>query len=131
MTTKFKSNNPCSKTGSKHAGSKNPSYTLWFGAKKRAESKGLPFTLKVSDVEEMIENTKVCPVMGTPFCWTNSRIRDNSPTLDKFEPSLGYTKENSQLICFFANRIKSNATTSQVGKVYVWMRKKELEKIIT
>lgn len=131
MSTKFKSNDPCCKTGSRRAGSKNPSYTLWYHAKMRAEKKGLPFTLKVSDVEDMVSSTQVCPVMGTPFCWTNSGVKDNSPTLDKFDPSLGYTKENTQLISFFANRIKSNATTSQIGKVYVWMRKKELEKIIS
>lgn len=127
MTSKFKSNSPCCKIGSKRAGSQTPSYTLWFAAKSRAEKKGLPFTLRVSDVEEMVLAADKCPALGIPFCWSNKGIRDNSPTLDKYDPRLGYTRENTRLISALANRIKTNADSNQVGKVYVWMRRRELE----
>lgn len=127
MTLKFNQEHPSSRTGSKWSASKCPSYSLWASAKHRAEKKGLPFTLRLSDVVEMVSESSTCPVLGTPFCWTNKGIKDNSPTLDKFVPELGYTKENTRLISFLANRIKTNANSDQVGKVYVWMRKREKE----
>ncbi len=127
---KFKEASADCRVGCKHLASKGAGYRLWKSAQIRAEKKGLPFSLRLSDVEEMIEASTVCPVLGIPFGWANNKLRENSPTLDKFDPKLGYTKENTSLISNLANRIKTNANTTQVGKVYVWMRKKELDKIV-
>ena len=39
---------------------------------------------------------------------------DNSPTLDRIVPELGYIKGNVWVICQLANRIKTNATADQI-----------------
>lgn len=42
---------------------------------------------------------------------------DNSPTLDRIIPELGYVKNNIIVISFRANRIKCNATIDELKKI--------------
>ena len=64
-------------------------FKLWYSAKERADTKGLPFDIELSDINV----PSVCPVLGIPINIDNKDIRsDNSPSLDKFYPSKGYVK---------------------------------------
>jgi len=104
----------------------SPWYRLWAGAKARADKKGLPFTIEPTDVYDLIADLEVCPVLGIPLCWTNDKMKDDSPTLDRMVPSLGYVVGNLAVISQKANRIKSDAVSDEVGKVYSWMKKNGL-----
>jgi hypothetical protein len=84
----------------------------------------MPFTITVEDVLGMIGEGK-CPVFDTTYPLDSRVMCDESATLDKFIPELGYTKENCTVISRLANLIKSKATANQVRKVSRWMDKKE------
>lgn len=51
----------------------------------------------------------------------SGKLRDNAPSLDRIDPRGGYTKDNVIIVSFKANRIKSNASVSEilmVGRFY-------------
>ena len=54
-----------------------------------------------------------CPALGIPLA-VQSKTSDNSPSLDKIIPALGYVPGNIVVVSHLANRIKSNATPAQL-----------------
>lgn len=109
-----KSRNEYSKFGKKFI------YLMWSRAKKRAEEKNLPFNLELSD----INIPDLCPVLGVEFSVnkTGKGPGDYSPSLDRINCKTGYTKDNVRVICFKANRIKSDAELHEVEKVLEYMK---------
>lgn len=93
---------------------------MWSRAKKRAEEKDLPFDIEVSD----ITIPDVCPVLGIKFSVskTGKGPGDTSPSLDRIDGNLGYTRGNIKVISFKANRIKSDANVCDVEKVLIYMK---------
>lgn len=79
---------------------------MFANARKRAIATGLPFNLDVWD----IETPDLCPVFQIPLVYDNEGLQDNSPTLDRIRPELGYIKGNIKTICARANRLKSDAS---------------------
>ena len=51
----------------------------------------------------------------------NSDPQIDSPSLDRFDPSLGYTPDNCKIISAKANRLKNNATIEELLAVVKWM----------
>jgi len=101
----------------------SPWYTLWAGAKQRAASKNLPFDIAQEDVRDLVIDLEFCPVLGVKLEWGNSKLQDDSPTLDKVVPELGYVKGNIAVISNKANRIKTDANLEEIGKVWCWLKK--------
>ncbi|MGH7745048.1 MAG: hypothetical protein ACREQ5_09650, partial [Candidatus Dormibacteria bacterium] len=87
-------------------------------ARKRARKYGVPFNLIADDV--LIP--KICPVLGIPIVLGNGKPTDHSPTVDRVVPKLGYIKSNIRVISYKANRIKSNATSSEVRRILEYMQ---------
>ncbi len=84
-------------------------------ANKRAAEKGLPFGVKVSDVEW----PEVCPVLGLRLDygrWGGGTM-SNRPSLDRIDPAKGYVPGNVHVISFRANTLKSNATPAELRAV--------------
>ena len=100
----------------RHGKSKTPEYCMFYDARKRAMRMRLPFSIEPTDINIPTH----CPVFGIPLSFTGKR--DNRPNLDRFIPSLGYTKENIRVISFRANRIKTDATFEEIGMLLNWMR---------
>jgi hypothetical protein len=102
----------------------HPETVLVRSAKKRAQQRGLPCTITEADI--VIPD--VCPVLGIPFeRGTKSRPAHGSPSLDCFEPALGYIPGNVSVISHRANTIKNNASLEEIEKLVFWMQK-ETEK---
>ena len=57
-----------------------------------------------------------CPLLGIKLNKHvgEGKLHDNSPSLDKIIPELGYTKGNVWIISNKANRMKSNATIEEL-----------------
>ena len=89
--------------------SKNRVRAMLGSIKHRAKKKGIPFNLCLSD----IVIPECCPLLGIKLQF-NSKILDNSPSLDQIIPGLGYTKENTWIISARANRIKNDATPQEL-----------------
>lgn len=87
---------------------------------KRSEcrKKGLPFDLDKEYLQGIW--TDGCPVFGVPFVRFD-KTHDQSPALDRVDPTKGYVKGNVCYISARANRIKYNATVEELRKVLLYI----------
>lgn len=70
-------------------------------ARHRAKAKGVPCTLDPEDIQARIDAGH-CEVTGIPFDLTKPRSW-NAPSLDRINPSEGYTPTNVRVILFSLN----------------------------
>lgn len=90
-------------------------------AKYRASQKNLEFTLVLED----IHIPDICPVLDIPLDFSRKGStggRDSSPSLDKFDPSKGYVKDNIRVISWRANVLKNNGTVEEFEKVIRYLK---------
>ena len=93
---------------------------MFYQAMHRAKQKGWEFTITLDDI--VIPSH--CPVLGIEIkSATGGRPTPNSPSLDRKNSMLGYTKENTVVISYKANCIKSNGTIEDHRKVIEYMEK--------
>lgn len=97
------------KHGGAVGGQLTPEYRLWLNAKRRAQEKGVEFTIRVSDVRI----PEKCPLLGVPLV-LNGPLQSNSASVDEVVPGLGYIPQNFQIISWRANTIKSDATIEEL-----------------
>jgi hypothetical protein len=100
---------------------KDPATSMIRLAKARAKRQNLPFDLSKED----IHIPDICPVLGIPLVAQYVHNSDNSPSLDKIIPELGYVKGNICVISHRANRIKYNATISELEAIASYMKRFE------
>lgn len=96
-------------------------------ARDRAIKKGLPFDLTTDYLAEIFPDDFICPVLGIKMEWGGGRggggcATDNSPSLDRFVPELGYVPGNVAIISHKANSMKGNGTVEEHEKLLQWMR---------
>lgn len=100
-------------------------YLLWKSAKYRASDRGLEFTLTSEFVRELMAKG-CCQVTGIPFVFSRRPGRNNgrsgnrrpfAPSLDRKDPSQGYTPENVQLVVWIYNMAKSDWGHEDVMKM--------------
>ena len=103
----------------KHGMTNSAEYVMWTHAKARAKELRLPFDLLLSDI--IIPAN--CPVLAIPLKANVGRWRDNSPTLDRIKPALGYVRGNVCVISWLANRLKSDTTPEILEKVVLYIRR--------
>jgi hypothetical protein len=97
----------------------HPLYAAVKLARIRAKEKGLPFDLD----DRKIFRPSHCPVFGVELDYsrgTKKRAQDNSPSLDRIVPELGYVLNNVRVICWRANHLRSNATVEELKKVLTY-----------
>ena len=102
----------------------------WFyETRTRARRENIPFNLDPDDFADIPE---VCPVLGIPIITREENITgkplDNSPSIDKFYPELGYVKGNIHIISYRANRFKSDGTPAEWVQIAEWCKKEDLRK---
>jgi hypothetical protein len=91
-------------------------------AKSRAKLKGVPFSITRADLVIPEE----CPCCGHTMKM-DAELRGSGnpyihgPTLDRFDPALGYVPGNTNVICWQCNSIKHSATSDQLRLVADWM----------
>lgn len=90
---------------------KNPVYSAYHNAKRRAKELKLPFNISWKD----LTIPDKCPILDIQFKPGNKR--EESPSLDRINPNLGYVKGNVQIISMKANRIKSDGTAEEHRKI--------------
>ena len=92
----------------------NTEKKLLWAAKKRAKAKGLEFDICEKDI---IVPTH-CPYLGIELASTRPRgdPRRDIATLDRIDPTKGYTKDNIEVMSWLANTMKNNATPELLVK---------------
>lgn len=88
-------------------------------AKKRAAYQNLPFNLTLDD----IQIPKACPIFGIPLKVNAGRYGNDSPSLDKIIPDLGYVSGNVIVISQRANILKRDATLEELEKLVRGLRR--------
>lgn len=99
--------------------SKTNEYAMWSAAKERATKFGREFTIEVADVVI----PEVCPVLGIPLFKGKGKQSGNSPSLDRIDSTLGYTKDNICVISHRANAYKQDATVEILQALLSYMTK--------
>ena len=107
------------KHGHTRNGKTTPEYRLYQSAKGRAKAQKLPFSLNLED----IKIPDVCPVFELPFYLEGGKAAPMSPSIDRFIPSHGYTKENISIICWRANVLKRDATREEMERLVCHLSK--------
>jgi hypothetical protein len=100
---------------------KDPVKKLFLEARNRAKRLSIPFGI----TPENIYVPKHCPVFGVELTIGGSGREDNDPSLDRIDPTLGYIPGNIAVICFKANRLKNDASLSELIAVRDYMRSQE------
>ena len=95
---------------------KNPHKKIFMNLKSRATAKNIPFNLDISDIVIPV----ICPVLNIPIIPFSKS--DNSPSVDRLIPALGYVKGNINIISNRANRIKSDATLEEIEAIVNWLK---------
>jgi hypothetical protein len=96
---------------------RNPKYMLRVSAERRAKAKGIEFDILLDDVPDIPD---ICPIALIPLFARDDGTRgpcDNSPTLDRVDPALGYVKGNLRIISHKANRWKNEMTREELQRV--------------
>jgi len=95
--------------------------------RNHAKQRGIEFDLTVSDLYPLPE---VCPALGIPLSYDNGRgDTDNSMSIDRIDPSGGYTRGNIVLVSQRANRIKNNASVDELMKIAAFYADLEIKSI--
>ena len=93
-------------------------------AKRRAKKQGVPYDLTT---EDFVFPPSCCPVcnvglvLGSEEPWT-------SPSLDRIVPEAGYVTGNVEWLCSRCNRLKSNASASDMYQLADWLYERYRER---
>lgn len=91
-------------------------YKIWHRAKSRAKEKDIPFNLEISD----IIIPRYCPVFAIELIEGDEEC---TPSIDRLIPDLGYVKGNVRIISNRANRLKADATITELMLIIKYMQK--------
>ena len=98
----------------------NPVSKMVQNAKYRARAAGMPFNLVPEDVVIPTHS----PALGIPLRVGGASL-DDSPSLDRLIPELGYVRGNVTVISYRANRIKNNSTLEELKLIASWVERQE------
>ena len=98
---------------------KDPRVFMLYRARIRAKQKSVDFLITKDD----IHIPEFCPVLGIPLVVGTGEKTDNSPSLDRVIPSMGYVKGNVQVISDKANTLKSHGSLEELEKVVAYLKR--------
>lgn len=94
----------------------NPAFHMFWNRKRLAQVEGIPFTITMDDIVV----PEFCPVLGIRLVPGCKVIHDASPTLDRIIPELGYVPGNIVVMSRRANRLKNNASLTELVALGRW-----------
>ncbi len=82
---------------------KGKAAVLYGACRRRAEQKGIPFTLTKEWLQEKLSGS--CEATGLPFIFPEHKAGRGplSPSVDRIDPEKGYTPENCRVIVWALN----------------------------
>ena len=89
---------------------------IWKRTRQRAKTAGIEFTLTKSDIANMTVPIN-CPALGIPIRMENGKRSDNSLSIDRIDSSRGYTPDNVVFVSWKVNRLKNNATITEMRQM--------------
>lgn len=87
---------------------------MFYNARRRAKKNKIPFDLDTDYVINLF--VEDCPLLGIKLDWTNrGYLKEDSPTIDKIFPELGYVYGNIWIVSAKANLMKGKATVEEIN----------------
>lgn len=96
----------------------DPARLLMYSVKGRVNRTKVPFNLTTED----LRIPEVCPVLGIPLFFSERGRGDNTPSVDRVNPDLGYVRGNVAVISWRANRMKSRFSRDEFERLVAWLR---------
>jgi hypothetical protein len=98
-------------------------YSRYFlnNIRSRCKKRGIPFNLTLDD----LVIPEFCPVLGIELVKRQGKFADDSPSVDRIVPALGYVKGNVRVISYRANRIKCHATLDELKLIVDYIEREE------
>jgi len=103
--------------------SKGIAKQLFDKARYRARKQSIVFELDYDWVLGQVQQVLECPVRKVKFVTGDKTFHNNSRTLDRAQPSLGYTRENTCLVSFKANLVKNNGSLQDLKLLICYLHK--------
>ena len=82
--------------------------------RRNAKRKGMVFEL----TDKNIHLPRFCPVLGIELTFVGEAY--NSPSIDRLDSAIGYTANNSVIVSWEANRLKSDATPHELWRLWMY-----------
>jgi hypothetical protein len=101
----------------KQALKNHPERGLLRLAQRRCKKSGVVCTITEKDIVV----PEFCPILGLKLEFGEMDNRNNSPSLDRIIPELGYVPGNVAVISYRANRIKNEGLAEEHRKIADWM----------
>jgi len=95
----------------------NPMSVYLIAVRRNAKRAGVPFDLTLAD----FNIPTFCPILGIELLKNKHSAKDNSPSVDRIIPELGYVKGNVQIISMLANKMKNSANFEQLRMFAKWV----------
>lgn len=96
----------------------NPEKMMFRSAFSRSRRIGVPFDISLDDIEMPTH----CPILGIELKLSETGLpAENSPSIDRIIPELGYVKGNIFVVSHRANAIKRDATLEELKSLLAWM----------
>ena len=82
----------------------------------------IPYSITLEDLKPF---PLTCPVFDTPIDWfkEGQGPSNDSPSIDRMKPDLGYAPGNVRIVSQKANRLKQNATKEELEAIVEYMDK--------
>jgi hypothetical protein len=100
-------------------------HNMMKNSRSRAKKLNLPFDLSKKFLNSIFQT--YCPVFGIPFYMEPQEQGDPAnpftPSIDRVDNNKGYIRTNVRIICFRANRLKSNATVEELENVIAYIKR--------
>lgn len=101
----------------------NPRKALLNRVKSRAAAQGVPFDLTLANIDWPTH----CPVFGTELRYvraggTKRGGKPDSASVDRLDPDKGYVASNVRIMSWRANKLKSDATLTELEKLAAYVR---------
>lgn len=91
----------------------SPEWHLFTNSKARAREMGIEHSLTLED----IVIPEFCPLLGIRLERGSKSHHDASPSIDRINSDLGYTKENTWVVSMRANKIKNSASFAEFMQI--------------
>ena len=91
---------------------------------RRAKKKGLPYEegfLSMDNLIQLQKSTTKCPYCQRQIDYTYGKHSHipSSPSLDRIDNTKGYTKDNTEIICYRCNMLKRKSTAEEYKKIAI------------
>jgi hypothetical protein len=90
---------------------------IYHQLKSSAKKRGIYFDLTLTDLNQLSFPLR-CPILNMPLQYNRGMPQDNSYSIDRRDSSKGYTIDNIVVISNRANKLKSDATLTEMRLLF-------------